>query len=242
MKEGAFAPCDGKSESWIDEKRKFGLGFEIFTKEFQSARLERIKQLQEKKLAMEARTTIINERKSKVKESMLANKEMDDVVDFIDNSIGDVFYKDLFILNLFDIADELADKCNEMHLNSAYLDDALSDDMPGVDREIAEHKIPTYLEVKPVMQKLHRLRPEYAQLVKDEIQKQIEAKFLEELMHLTWLANVVLIPKKDEKVRVFVDYRDLNKASPKDNFPLLHIDILVDNTTSHAIYSFLDRF
>ncbi|RVW33282.1 hypothetical protein CK203_107915 [Vitis vinifera] len=43
-----------------------------------------------------------------------------------------------------------------------------------------------------------------------------------------WLANVVPVPKKEGKVRVCVDFRDLNKASPKDDFPLPHIDMLVD--------------
>ena len=39
-----------------------------------------------------------------------------------------------------------------------------------------------------------------------------------------------------------VDYRDLNRASPKDNFPLPHINILVDNKTNFAVFSFMDRF
>ena len=57
-----------------------------------------------------------------------------------------------------------------------------------------------------------------------------------------WLANVVLVPKKDGKVRMCVDFRDLNKVSPKDDFPLPHIDILVDNTASHALLSFMEGF
>ena len=57
-----------------------------------------------------------------------------------------------------------------------------------------------------------------------------------------WLANVVPVPKKDSKVRMCVDYRDLNEASPKDSFPLPHIDILVDNTARHSMYSFMDGF
>ena len=57
-----------------------------------------------------------------------------------------------------------------------------------------------------------------------------------------WLANVVPIPKKDDKVIVCVDFRDLNKASPKDDFPLPHIDLLVDSTTSHSMLSFMDGF
>ena len=56
------------------------------------------------------------------------------------------------------------------------------------------------------------------------------------------LANVVPVPKKDGKVRVCVDFRDLNKASPKDDFPLPHIDILVDSTAGHSMLSFMDGF
>ena len=50
------------------------------------------------------------------------------------------------------------------------------------------------------------------------------------------------VPKKDGKVRMCVDYRDLNKASPKDDFPLPHIDMLVDNTTKFKVFSFMDGF
>ena len=50
------------------------------------------------------------------------------------------------------------------------------------------------------------------------------------------------ILKKDGKVQMCVDYRDLNKASPKDNFPLPHIDTLVDNTAKHTLFSFMDWF
>ena len=57
-----------------------------------------------------------------------------------------------------------------------------------------------------------------------------------------WLANVVPISKKDDKVRVCVNYRDLNKASPKDDFPLPHIDMLVDSTVGHSMLSFMDGF
>ena len=60
--------------------------------------------------------------------------------------------------------------------------------------------------------------------------------------YLEWLANVVPTPKKDEKVRMCVDFRNLNKASPKDDFPLPHIDILVNNSARHALLSFIDGF
>ena len=50
------------------------------------------------------------------------------------------------------------------------------------------------------------------------------------------------MPKKDGKVQMCVDYRDLNRASPKDNFPLAHIDVFVDNTDQHKFFTFTDGF
>ncbi|RVW61070.1 hypothetical protein CK203_045793 [Vitis vinifera] len=57
-----------------------------------------------------------------------------------------------------------------------------------------------------------------------------------------WLANVVPIPKKDSKVRVYVDFRDLNKASPKDDFSLPHNNMLVDSMAGHSMLSFMEEF
>ena len=57
-----------------------------------------------------------------------------------------------------------------------------------------------------------------------------------------WLANVVPIPKKDGKVRICVDLKDLNKANPKDEFSLPHIDLLVNSTAGHSMWSFMDGF
>ena len=50
------------------------------------------------------------------------------------------------------------------------------------------------------------------------------------------------VPKKDGKVRMCADFRDLNKACPKDDFPLSHIDVLVDSTIGNAVMSFMDGF
>ena len=78
--------------------------------------------------------------------------------------------------------------------------------------------------------------------MKKEIQKKLSVGFISIVQYLEWLANVVLIPKKDDKVRVCVDFRNLNKASPKDDFPLPHIDMLIDSTVGHAMLSFMDGF
>ena len=55
-----------------------------------------------------------------------------------------------------------------------------------------------------------------------------------------WVANIVSIPKKDGKVRMCVDYRDLNRVSSRENFPLPYIDTLVDNTTKNSLFLFMD--
>ncbi|RVW67758.1 hypothetical protein CK203_065011 [Vitis vinifera] len=106
-----------------------------------------------------------------------------------------------------------------IHLLRSYLDVfAWSyEDMHGLDPSIVQHHLPILPHARPLKQKLRRLHPQ-------------------------WLANVVPVPKKDSKVRVCVDFRDLNKASPKDDFPLSHIDLLVDNTAGHSMLSFMDGF
>ncbi|KAK5776078.1 hypothetical protein PVK06_044037 [Gossypium arboreum] len=78
--------------------------------------------------------------------------------------------------------------------------------------------------------------------IKEEVSKQFDAGFLQASKYPEWVANIVPVPKKDGKVRMCVDYRDLNRASPKDNFPLPHIDMLVDNTVKHSLFSFMDGF
>ena len=78
--------------------------------------------------------------------------------------------------------------------------------------------------------------------IKEEVKKQLDTGFLEMAKYPKWVANIVLVPKKDGKVRMCVDYRDLNRASSKDNFPLPHIDTLVDNTARNSRFSFMDGF
>ena len=74
------------------------------------------------------------------------------------------------------------------------------------------------------------------------MQKQFDADFLAVARYPEWVANIMPVPKKDGKVRMCMYYRDLNQASPKDNFPLPHINVLVDNTASFALFSFMDGF
>ena len=78
--------------------------------------------------------------------------------------------------------------------------------------------------------------------MKEEIQKQLSVGFISVIEYPKWQANVVLVPKRDDKFRVCVDFRDLNKASLNDDFPLPRIDMLVDSTVGHAMLSFMYGF
>ncbi len=115
-------------------------------------------------------------------------------------------------------------------------------DMLSLDTDIVVHQIPLKPECKPVRQVLRRMKPEFILKIKEEVEKQLRVGFLSTMTYSDWVANILPVPKKDEKVRMYVDYWDLNRASPKDNFPLHHIDTLVVNTAMNAVLSFMNGF
>lgn len=78
--------------------------------------------------------------------------------------------------------------------------------------------------------------------IKEEVTKQIKAKVLRVVEYRTCLTNILSVLKKDEKVRVCVDYRDFKRASPKDDIPFPNIHILIDNCAKHELQSFMDCF
>ena len=131
-----------------------------------------------------------------------------------------------------------------INLLKSYLDVfALSyEDMSGLDSSIVHHHLPILPYARPVKKKLRRLHPRWSLQVKEEIHKILSVGFLSVVEYPEWMANVVPVLKKDGKVRVCVDFRDLNKVSPKDEFPLPHIDMLVDSTAGHSMLSFMDGF
>nr|ABA97718.2 retrotransposon protein, putative, Ty3-gypsy subclass [Oryza sativa Japonica Group] len=115
-------------------------------------------------------------------------------------------------------------------------------DMLGVPREVIEHKLMVRPDAKPVKQKLRRFTPDRKQAIREELDKLLKAGFIREVLHPEWLANPVRVRKANEKWRMCVDFTDLNKACPKDHFPLPRIDQLVDSTAGCELLSFLDAY
>ena len=66
--------------------------------------------------------------------------------------------------------------------------------------------------------------------------------FIREAKYTSWVANVVMVKKANEKWRICIDFTDLNKAGPKDSFLLSRIDQLVDATLGHKLLSFMNAF
>ena len=112
----------------------------------------------------------------------------------------------------------------------------------GVDSSFICHHLNVNPSVAPKKQSLRRPSKEHANVVRDEVMKLKKVGAIEEIFYLEWLANTIVVKKKSEKWRVYVDFTDLNKACLKDPFPMPQIDQLVDATVGHPRMSFLDAF
>jgi len=78
--------------------------------------------------------------------------------------------------------------------------------------------------------------------IETEVHKLITCSFIREEQHLNWVANIVPVLNKNEKFWICIDYRDLNTACPKDEFPLPITDVMIDNTCAFERISFMDGF
>ena len=115
-------------------------------------------------------------------------------------------------------------------------------DMPGIDPGVITHCLNVYPSSKPVRQKKRVFAPERDNAIKEEVQKLTVAKFIHEVYYPDWLANILMVKKANGKWRMCVNFTDLNKACPKDSYPLPRINQLGDSTAGHKLLSFMDNF
>ena len=114
--------------------------------------------------------------------------------------------------------------------------------MGGVDPAVITHRLNINPSFKPVKQKKRSFSPERQKAINEEVDKLLRAKAIREVEYPKWLANVVLIKKTNGKWRLCIDFIDINRAYPKDRFPLPRIDLIVDTTASRKLLSFMDAF
>eukprot|EP00253_Pinus_taeda_P020212 PITA_20212 len=115
-------------------------------------------------------------------------------------------------------------------------------DMKGISPELCTHRIYIKEESRPVCQPQRRMNPNLREIVKEELHKLLNAGFIYPISDNEWVSPLVIVPKKNGKWRVCVDYRALNKATQKDPFPLPFIDQVLDNLAGKKFFSFLDGF
>jgi hypothetical protein len=115
-------------------------------------------------------------------------------------------------------------------------------DMPGIPRKVIEHKLGIDPAFKPIKHKERRYTPERCKTIRLEVNKLLEVEFIRPVDYPSWLANPVHVEKLDKSWRMCIDYTSLNKAYPKDEYPLPCICQIIDSTASCELLSFLDAY
>nr|XP_023919258.1 uncharacterized protein LOC112030827 [Quercus suber] len=116
------------------------------------------------------------------------------------------------------------------------------DEMPGLDPGLVVHALNVDPGVRPVIQPARVFHTDIEAQITQEVKKLLAAGFIKPIQHPRWLSNVVPVKKKNGQIRCCVDFRNLNKACPKDEFPLPNIDPLVDSAARSSMFSFMDGY
>lgn len=114
--------------------------------------------------------------------------------------------------------------------------------MRGLDPKVVTHKLNVDPKARPVKQAPRKYCLDIKEKIKVEVNKLLKAGFIEEIKCPEYLANIVPVKKKRGQIRICVDFRDLNRACLKDEFPLPNVDILVDAVAEHEHFSFMDGY
>ncbi|GKV20170.1 hypothetical protein SLEP1_g30327 [Rubroshorea leprosula] len=117
-----------------------------------------------------------------------------------------------------------------------------SADMPGIPTSVFQHKLSTNPLKKPVAQKRRLFGGERLQVIKEEVEKLLQAGFVRRVDYCEWVANPVLVKKANGKWRMCIDYTNLNDACPKDCYPMPNIDKLVEAASGNERLSLLDAY
>ncbi|KAL1206462.1 RNA-directed DNA polymerase-like protein [Cardamine amara subsp. amara] len=114
--------------------------------------------------------------------------------------------------------------------------------MSGIDPAIISHELNVDQSFRTIKQKKMKFGPDRAKAISDKVDRLLKTGSIRKVKYPYWLANPVVVKKKNRKWRVCVDFTDINKVCPDDSFSLLHIDRLVESTAGHELLSFMDSF
>ncbi|KAL0325069.1 UNVERIFIED_CONTAM: hypothetical protein Sradi_5076200 [Sesamum radiatum] len=112
--------------------------------------------------------------------------------------------------------------------------------MLGLDLKVTIHHLDIKYGTRPIKKSQRVLGPDLISRVETKINKLINTGFIREVKYPMWISTIVPVRKKNGQIHICIDFRDLNKACPKDDFPLLIIELMVDATTRHETLSFIN--
>ncbi|XP_071727400.1 uncharacterized protein [Rutidosis leptorrhynchoides] len=125
-------------------------------------------------------------------------------------------------------------------VNPEYSEQKRDVDMTGVPREITHHYLCASINLTPIKQKKWPMAPERSEWLSTEVDKLVNANILRNVNYQTWVANPVLVAKSDGTWQLCINFKDLNKACPKDNYPLPEINWKVESLAGFRFKCFLD--
>jgi hypothetical protein len=117
-----------------------------------------------------------------------------------------------------------------------------SNDLCGFNRDVIEHSNNVDPTIRPRKQKLRKMSNDKVEGARNEVKRLLSAGVIREVTYLEWLANTVMVKKANGKWRMCIDFTDLNKVCPKDEFPLPRIDTLIDAAATSELMSLLDCY
>lgn len=116
------------------------------------------------------------------------------------------------------------------------------DKMSGLSRNMVKLKLSIRPSNKPVKQMPRRFTPKIMSKIKQEIERMLGSKFIITVWYVEWLANIVPVFKNNGTFKVCIYFRDLNNATPKDEYPMPVAEKLVDSATGHEYLNMLDMY
>ncbi|MCO5613438.1 hypothetical protein L7F22_067714 [Adiantum nelumboides] len=115
-------------------------------------------------------------------------------------------------------------------------------DLKGVDPSICQHTIPLQSDAKPNRQRPYTYSEMFAKKIKEEIDKVKKVEFIYEIEHTDWVSPIVVVPKKNGKLRVCINLKKVNAATVRDNYRLPITDHVIERVVGRETYIFLDGF
>jgi len=115
-------------------------------------------------------------------------------------------------------------------------------DLIRIPPELAQHRIELDIIIPPAHQAKYRLNPNCAITIKQDIDKLLVVRFIESIEEATWLLPIVVVPKKNGKLKICIDFRKLKATTKKDPCPLLFTNEVLNTVAGYETYSFLNGY